>query len=125
MLIATALPIIGFSEVGNCLQTTGCSVLRRNARPKSGAIINFSSFYLIGLPVAVVTGFFINFRFAGLWLSLVAAQASCAILMMYAMQAKDWVAEAERAEELTSAAARPKGDLESPITESRPTTLCT
>ncbi|RVW56230.1 Protein detoxification 48 [Vitis vinifera] len=56
-LTAVALPIAGLCELGNCPQTTGCGVLRGSARPTEGANINLGSFYLVGMPVAIIMGF--------------------------------------------------------------------
>ncbi|XP_058081354.1 protein DETOXIFICATION 48 [Magnolia sinica] len=100
-LTAVALPIVGLCELGNCPQTTGCGVLRGSARPTIGANINLGSFYLVGMPVAILTGFIARMGFAGLWLGLLAAQASCAILMLYVLGQTDWMAQVERAKELT------------------------
>ncbi|XP_008785753.2 protein DETOXIFICATION 48-like [Phoenix dactylifera] len=102
-LTAVALPIAGLCELGNCPQTTGCGVLRGSARPNTGATINLGSFYLVGMPVAIFMAFAAGMGFAGLWLGLLAAQASCATLMAYALVTTDWVVEAERAKELTKA----------------------
>ncbi|KAG1341870.1 Protein DETOXIFICATION 48 [Cocos nucifera] len=100
-LTAVALPIAGLCELGNCPQTTGCGVLRGSARPTTGANINLGSFYLVGMPVAILMGFVASIGFAGLWLGLLAAQASCATLMAYALITTDWKVEVERAKELT------------------------
>lgn len=100
-LTAAALPIAGLCELGNCPQTTGCGVLRGSARPTIGANINLGSFYLIGMPVAIVMGFVAKVGFAGLWLGLLAAQASCALLMLYVLCRTDWAVQVERAKELT------------------------
>nr|CAD1828884.1 unnamed protein product [Ananas comosus var. bracteatus] len=115
-LTAAALPIVGFCELGNCPQTAGCGVLRGSARPTVGANINFSSFYLVGLPVAVLASLRLGLGFLGLWLGLVAAQASCAGLMMYTVRNMDWEAQAERAEKLTGVAGEEeKDDLEASL----------
>ncbi|KAA8538233.1 hypothetical protein F0562_027944 [Nyssa sinensis] len=100
-LTAIALPIAGLCELGNCPQTTGCGVLRGSARPTIGANINLGSFYFVGMPVAIFMGFFAEMEFAGLWLGLLAAQASCAILMLYVLCKTDWMVQVERARELT------------------------
>ncbi|XP_068655524.1 protein DETOXIFICATION 48-like [Aristolochia californica] len=102
-LTAVALPIAGFCELGNCPQTTGCGVLRGSARPTIGANINLGSFYLVGMPVAIWMGFVAKMGFAGLWLGLLAAQASCASLMLYVLVTTDWLVQAERAKQLTKA----------------------
>lgn len=102
-LTAVALPIAGLCELGNCPQTTGCGVLRGSARPTIGANINLGSFYLVGMPVAIVMGFFTGMGFAGLWFGLLAAQASCALLMLYVLGKTDWAVEVKRARKLTQA----------------------
>ncbi|RWR87598.1 Multi antimicrobial extrusion protein [Cinnamomum micranthum f. kanehirae] len=102
-LTSMVLPIIGLCELGNCPQTTMCGVLRGTARPRVGANINLGSFYVVGMPVAVVLGFCLGFDFKGLWLGLLAAQMSCAVLMLVVLGRTDWAAEAERAKELTGA----------------------
>ncbi|GKV33512.1 hypothetical protein SLEP1_g42017 [Rubroshorea leprosula] len=100
-LTTVALPIAGLCELGNCPQTTGCGVLRGSARPSIGAHINLGSFYLVGMPVAILLGFVAKMGFPGLWLSLLASQASCALLMLYVLCKTDWILQAERARELT------------------------
>ncbi|KAE8684554.1 MATE efflux family protein 5-like isoform X2 [Hibiscus syriacus] len=98
---AIALPIAGLCELGNCPQTTGCGVLRGSARPTTGANINLGSFYLVGMPVAILMGFVIKMGFAGLWLGLLAAQASCASLMLVVLWKRDWKVQVDRARVLT------------------------
>ncbi|MCL7042040.1 hypothetical protein MKW94_007143 [Papaver nudicaule] len=100
-ITAMALPIVGLCELGNCPQTTGCGVLRGSARPSTGANINLSSFYLVGMPVAIFMGFVVKMGFTGLWLGLLAAQGSCALLMLYVLLTTDWSVQVQRAKELT------------------------
>ncbi|KAM3271040.1 protein DETOXIFICATION 49 [Capsicum chacoense] len=102
-LTSLILPIIGLCELGNCPQTTGCGVLRGTARPKLGANINLGCFYLVGMPVAVYLGFFRGYDFTGLWIGLLAAQASCAITMLLVILSRtNWEDQAKRAKELTT-----------------------
>ncbi|XP_009765487.1 protein DETOXIFICATION 48-like [Nicotiana tabacum] len=100
-LTSIALPIVGLCELGNCPQTTGCGVLRGSARPTIGANINLGSFYLVGMPVAFILGFILKMGFAGLWLGLLAAQASCATLMLCVLFKTDWKVQVERSKQLT------------------------
>ncbi|KAL5734457.1 hypothetical protein ACOSP7_032318 [Xanthoceras sorbifolium] len=100
-LTSAALPILGICELGNSPQTAACGILTGSARPRSGACINFVSFYLIGLPVAVFMAFKLDLGFLGLWYGLVAAQASCACMMICTVVCTDWNHQAERARELT------------------------
>lgn len=100
-LTSIALPIVGLCELGNCPQTTGCGVLRGSARPTIGANINLGSFYVVGMPVAILVGFLLKKGFGGLWIGLLAAQASCAILMLYVLCKTDWKVQVERSKQLT------------------------
>ncbi|KAI3883621.1 hypothetical protein MKX03_016303 [Papaver bracteatum] len=100
-LTAVALPIVGLCELGNCPQTTGCGVLRGSARPTIGANINLGSFYLVGMPVAIFMGFVVKIGFAGLWIGLLAAQATCALLMLFVLRRTNWIDQVERARDLT------------------------
>ncbi|KAF8008601.1 hypothetical protein BT93_K2308 [Corymbia citriodora subsp. variegata] len=102
-LTSAVLPIIGLCELGNCPQTTGCGVLRGSARPKIGANINLGCFYLVGMPVAVGLAFYCRVDFLGLWLGLLAAQASCLVSMLVVIRRTDWKHQAMRAQELTKA----------------------
>ncbi|CAK8537776.1 unnamed protein product [Lathyrus sativus] len=102
-LTSIVLPIVGLCELGNCPQTTGCGVLRGSARPTIGANINLGSFYLVGMPVAIFLGFVAKLGFAGLWIGLLAAQGSCAMLMLIVLCRTDWNVEVQRAKELTKA----------------------
>lgn len=115
-LVSAALPILGLCELGNCPQTTGCGVLRGSAQPNIGANINLASFYVIGMPVAIIMGFVFKFEFVGLWLGLLAAQASCVTLMFYVLMRTDWTQQAQRAKQLTAIGGsmqeeKPQGDL--------------
>ncbi|KAL0542228.1 hypothetical protein IC582_022324 [Cucumis melo] len=100
-LTSLILPIIGLCELGNCPQTTSCGVLRGTARPKLGANINLGCFYMVGMPVAIWLSFYGGWDFKGLWIGLLAAQASCAMTMLWVLARTNWEEQAERAKELT------------------------
>ncbi|KAI6698642.1 hypothetical protein NL676_018761 [Syzygium grande] len=72
-LVSTALSILGLCELGNSPQTASCGVLTRTARPNIGACINLFSFYLFGLPIAVLMTFEFKLGFCGLWFGLLAS----------------------------------------------------
>jgi MATE family multidrug resistance protein len=103
-LTASVLPILGLCELGNCPQTTGCGVLRGSARPRDAARINLRSFYFVGTPVALVLAFWFHYDFKGLWLGLLAAQATCMVRMLVVVGCTDWAAEAKRSSQLTGGA---------------------
>uniref|UniRef100_A0A2P2NP69 Protein DETOXIFICATION n=1 Tax=Rhizophora mucronata TaxID=61149 RepID=A0A2P2NP69_RHIMU len=57
------------------------------------------------MPVAVRFAFFAGLDFEGLWLGLLAAQGSCVVTMLVVLSRTDWEFEAQRAKQLTEAAA--------------------
>ncbi|KAJ4970226.1 hypothetical protein NE237_003325 [Protea cynaroides] len=114
-LTSIALPILGLCELGNAPQTAACGVLTGSAQPRVGANINFGSFYLIGLPIAVLMSFGFKIGFLGLWFGLGAAEASCLSMMMYTLIRTDWKHQAKRAQELTRAAEGHLYDLETSL----------
>ncbi|KAF8406152.1 hypothetical protein HHK36_008232 [Tetracentron sinense] len=124
-LTAIALPIAGLCELGNCPQTAGCGVLRGCARPTTGANINLGSFYLVGMPVAIFMGFVAKMGFSGFWVGLLAAQASCATLMLYVLGTTDWVIQVKRAMELTQASSDSDSDSDSESASSSTSTTTT
>ncbi|KAJ7969530.1 Protein DETOXIFICATION [Quillaja saponaria] len=97
-LTTAALPILGLCELGNCPQTVGCGVVRGTARPTTAANVNLGAFYLVGMPVAVGLGFWLDIGFCGLWLGLLSAQVCCAGLMLYVIGTTDWNYQASRAQ---------------------------
>ncbi|WOK98183.1 hypothetical protein Cni_G06893 [Canna indica] len=99
---AAVLPIVGMCELGNCPQTAGCGVLRGSARPGTGANVNLGAFYGVGMPVAAALAFWPGgMDFSGLWLGMLAAQATCAVMMLVVVGRTDWEQQAERAQRLT------------------------
>ncbi|KAL5996183.1 Protein DETOXIFICATION 55 [Asimina triloba] len=99
-LTTAILPIIGLCELVNCPQTTGCGVLRGSARPSVGAAINLFSFYLVGMPVAVVLAFVFRLGFMGLCYGLLAAQVACALSVVTVISRTDWDKESLKAKDL-------------------------
>ncbi|XP_058103395.1 protein DETOXIFICATION 49-like [Magnolia sinica] len=100
-LTVAALPIVGLCELGNCPQTTMCGVLRGSARADLGAHVNLGGFYGVGLPLALGLGFGVGLGFVGLWLGLLGAQISCAVVLGVVLFRTDWGAQVKRAEEIT------------------------
>ncbi|CAA6653501.1 unnamed protein product [Spirodela intermedia] len=88
-LTAAALPIAGLCELGNCPRPPAagsCGLLLSGGHAGGGAA---------GVPR--------RHGILGLWLGLLAAQASCAALMACAIVRTDWAAEVVRARRLTTA----------------------
>jgi multidrug resistance protein, MATE family len=59
----------------------------------------------VGTPVALVLAFWYHYDFQGLWLGLLAAQATSMVRMLLVIGRTDWATEAKRAQRLTGAGA--------------------
>ncbi|OAE28001.1 hypothetical protein AXG93_2646s1030 [Marchantia polymorpha subsp. ruderalis] len=109
--VARLLPIMGLCEFGNFPQTVCCGVLRGSARPSTGAYANLGAFYLVGIPLGIYLAFSCRLGLLGLWLGLLAAVLTCAILTVTVVLRTDWILEALRAQHLTDSS---HADLGSP-----------
>ncbi|KAL6010664.1 hypothetical protein ACLOJK_001102 [Asimina triloba] len=101
-LAASAMPIMGFSQLGNGLQTTGCGVLRGMARPNISVGINLASFYALGTPLAIALAFWLRLGYNGIWFGLLTAETACSLSAMYVMIRTDWELESFRAKKLAN-----------------------
>lgn len=101
-IVMSVLPVVGLCELGNCPQTAMCGALRGSARAKLGAHLNLGCFYGVGMPVALICAFLLKLGLTGLWLGLLAAQGSCAVVLAVVLVRTDWYFQAEQAKELTS-----------------------
>ncbi|KAL3699124.1 hypothetical protein R1sor_017146 [Riccia sorocarpa] len=99
--VTRLLPIMGLCEFGNFPQTVCCGVLRGSARPTTGAYANLGAFYLVGIPLGIYLAFACGLGLLGLWIGLLAAVLTCAVLTVTAVMRTDWVLEAFRAQHLT------------------------
>ncbi|KAI9108955.1 hypothetical protein K1719_020260 [Acacia pycnantha] len=54
------------------------------------------------MAIALWLSFFAGFDFKGLWLGLMAAQASCMVTMLFVLARTNWEGQTQRAQELTS-----------------------
>ncbi|KAK8471507.1 hypothetical protein PHAVU_003G244250 [Phaseolus vulgaris] len=109
-LLTTVLPLVGLCELGNCPQTTICGMLNGSARPGLGANINFTSFYVVGLPFALLMCFSFHFGLLGLFSGLLVAQIVCASSMVTVLIRTNWKEEANRAKKLISGIRETNGE---------------
>ncbi|KAL2643193.1 hypothetical protein R1flu_010780 [Riccia fluitans] len=99
--VAKLLPIMGLCEFGNFPQTVCCGVLRGSARPTTGAYANLGAFYLVGIPLGIYLAFACGLGLLGLWIGLLAAVLTCAVLTVTVVMRTDWILESFRAQNLT------------------------
>ncbi|KAI5072435.1 hypothetical protein GOP47_0012541 [Adiantum capillus-veneris] len=100
--VAQLLPIMAIIELANFPQNVACGVLRGSARPTMGALINLGTFYVIGIPLAILLGFKYGMGLLGLWIGLATAAATTAILTVTVVLHTDWRIQTSRAYKLSN-----------------------
>ncbi|XP_057446973.1 protein DETOXIFICATION 16-like [Lotus japonicus] len=95
--VATMLPILAASNFLDGIQ----SVLSGNARgcgwQKIGAFVNLGSYYIVGIPAAIVLAFVLDIGGKGLWLGIICALIVQVFSLMIITIRTDWEKEAKKA----------------------------
>lgn len=81
-LTAALIPIAGIFQVFDGAQTVGAGVLRGLGDTRVPLIAMLSGYWLIGVPVSVVLGFYSGLGSRGMWYGFVAGLASVAIFLL-------------------------------------------
>lgn len=97
--VAAMMPILAASNFLDGLQC----VLSGNARgcgwQKIGAYVNLGSYYLVGIPLAVVLAFVLHIGGKGLWLGIILALAVQVFCLLTITIKTNWEQEAKKATE--------------------------
>ncbi|BGP10846.1 ethionine resistance protein [Rhodotorula toruloides] len=96
VLVANVLPIVAAFQLCDGLSGAMGGVLRGAGKPTLGAIINTSSYYVIGLPIGIALSFAgPHLGLNGLWIGLTVALTFTGLSSTYIVWKMDWEAEAE------------------------------
>ncbi|KAK6127665.1 hypothetical protein DH2020_038581 [Rehmannia glutinosa] len=89
--VATMMPILAASNFMDGLQCVLSGTVRGCGWQKIGAFINLGSYYLVGIPVAILLAFVLHIGGKGLWLGILCAlsvQVVCLLSSPYALIGK-------------------------------------
>nr|QBM79489.1 MATE59 [Rehmannia glutinosa] len=81
----------------DCIQAVLSGVARGSGWQHVGAYVNLGSYYLVGLPIAVVLGFVLHLRGKGLWLGLNMGSIVQSILLSLVTCSMNWKKQASMA----------------------------
>ncbi|KAI9148598.1 ethionine resistance protein [Blastocladiella emersonii ATCC 22665] len=99
-LVASVLPVCAlfqFADGGVCVVG---GILRGCGKQKIGALLNLVSYYLIGLPAALLFTFTFDLGLLGIWLGLAGTQIMCyGVQVLYVLYAVDWDLEVRYAQD--------------------------
>ncbi|KAK8858652.1 hypothetical protein IAR55_002881 [Kwoniella newhampshirensis] len=100
-LVAEIMPYIALFQIADGVAATAGSVLRSLGLHTTGALINLTSYYIIGLPFGIWLTFQPNLHLGliGLWIGLSVALAYASILEFVLVWRANWVRAVERVRE--------------------------
>ncbi|KAF8067574.1 mate-domain-containing protein [Lyophyllum atratum] len=89
-LVASILPLVALFQVfdGNAAITAG--ILRARGKQVTGALLNLSSYYIIGIPVGMWLAFRWDMKLHGLWIGLTISLVYCAFFGTLLCLRMDW-----------------------------------
>ncbi|XP_059303425.1 protein DETOXIFICATION 16-like [Lycium ferocissimum] len=97
--IATMMPLLAASNFLDGLQCVLSGAIRGFGWQKIGAIINLGSYYLVGIPSAVLMAFVLHVGGKGLWLGIICALLVQVLSLLFITLRTNWEQEARKAQE--------------------------
>ncbi|KAH8917477.1 MATE efflux family protein [Atractiella rhizophila] len=97
-LVASVLPLVAAFQLGDAVSGASMGILRGMGRQNIGAVINFTAYYVVGLPL----GFYLAFSsfhlgLFGLWTGCTVALYGTMIFGVFYIAKADWTKEVRRA----------------------------
>ncbi|KAJ8492759.1 hypothetical protein OPV22_014480 [Ensete ventricosum] len=97
--VTEMVPLVCFSVVFDSLQGVLSGIARGCGWQHLGAYVNLGSFYLFGIPIAVVLGFLLRIGGKGLWIGIVCGSSTQTILLALITSFTNWQNQATMARE--------------------------
>ncbi|KAI3942948.1 hypothetical protein MKW98_005460 [Papaver atlanticum] len=105
--VAFMMPILAVSNFFDGLQAVLSGTARGCGWQKIGALVNLGSYYLVGIPSAVVLAFVLHVGGKGLWVGIICALLVQVFSLLIITIRTNWEQEAKRASERVFDAAIP------------------
>ncbi|KAF9623474.1 hypothetical protein IFM89_003058 [Coptis chinensis] len=97
--VTTLVPLVCLSVIMDSLQGVLSGIARGTGWQHMGAYVNLGSFYLAGIPLAVLLGFRLHFGGKGLWIGIVIGSAIQSSLLAFITCSTNWQKQALKAKE--------------------------
>ncbi|KAL5828112.1 hypothetical protein ACOSQ4_019909 [Xanthoceras sorbifolium] len=92
-------PLVCLSVILDGLQGVLSGVARGCGWQHIGAFVNLGAFYLCGIPIAVILGFWLKLRGMGFWIGILAGAFTQTVLLSIITSSTDWEKQASKARE--------------------------
>ncbi|KAB5592881.1 MATE efflux family protein [Ceratobasidium theobromae] len=99
LLVASVLPIVSLYQIVSGLASVETGILRACGKLGASAVISFTAYYVIGLPLGFYLTFWCNMNLHGLWIGLAIAILCAALTIWVTVLRLDWDAQVREAKE--------------------------
>ncbi|KII84673.1 hypothetical protein PLICRDRAFT_357130 [Plicaturopsis crispa FD-325 SS-3] len=105
-LAASILPLVALFQLFDGLSAVTSGILRARGKQFTGALLNLSAYYVIGIPFGVWLAFKRGMELHGLWVGLTVSLVYCAAWGVGMCLRTDWVREVAKVQERIDAEAK-------------------
>ncbi|XP_010540009.1 PREDICTED: protein DETOXIFICATION 16-like isoform X2 [Tarenaya hassleriana] len=95
--VASMVPLLSISYLLDSLQCILSGVLSGSGWQKIGALVNLGSYYLVGIPSAILFGFLLHMGATGLWMGIICAALTQVLAISLVMIRTNWSEEVNKA----------------------------
>ncbi|TBU24333.1 MATE efflux family protein [Dichomitus squalens] len=95
-LVASILPLVALFQVFDGLGAITSGILRAIGKQFTGALLNLSAYYVIGIPFGIWLAFWRDMQLHGLWVGLTVSLVYAAAIGVWICLKTDWEREVEK-----------------------------
>ncbi|GBE87674.1 Uncharacterized transporter [Sparassis crispa] len=95
-LVASILPLVALFQVFDGLGGVTGGILRARGKQFTGALLNLTAYYVIGIPFGIWLTFKHGLQLHGLWIGLTVSLVYCATVGVWICVRTDWDREVEK-----------------------------
>ncbi|KAF9441560.1 MATE efflux family protein [Macrolepiota fuliginosa MF-IS2] len=111
-MVAGILPLVALFQVFDGTSAVTGGILRAQGKQLTGAMLNLSAYYIIGIPFGMLLAFKLGLGLHGLWIGLTVSLVYCSVLGTWVALKADWQHEVEKVEKRLKAEREMESDLE-------------
>jgi len=97
-MVADILPLVALFQFFDGGATVAGGILRAQGKQLTGALLNFSAYYIIGIPFGMLLAFKFDVKLPGIWIGLTISLLYCAVLGSWVALKADWQHEVVKVE---------------------------